>query len=164
MGTYAGASDVVTRWIGTGAPANINQVEIFIGDAETLIDREFPDLADTVDGDAGPTSEQVKLVVVAMVTRLYKNPDGIRSRTDASSDQFGGTVVYAGSNPGGLTITDDERVILRGGTATTTSPFSIDTAFCVTDIHADVCALRFGAAYCSCGADIAGSPIFEVTE
>ena len=33
----------------------------------------------------------------------------------------------------------------------------------VSSIHADTCALRFGANYCSCGADIAGFPIYEVT-
>lgn len=32
----------------------------------------------------------------------------------------------------------------------------------LSDIHADICALRFGANYCSCGADIAGFPIYEV--
>lgn len=160
MGTYAEASDVTARWIGQGAPANTTQVDIFIGDAETLIDREFPDL--DVDSETGPSADQVKLVVVAMVTRLYKNPDGIRSRSDSTSDQFGGTVTYAGSNPGTLVITDDERVILRGGTATTTSPFSVDTAWGCGDNHAEVCALRFGANYCSCGTDIAGYPIYEI--
>jgi hypothetical protein len=32
----------------------------------------------------------------------------------------------------------------------------------VSSIHADTCSLRFGANYCSCGADIAGFPIYEV--
>lgn len=28
-------------------------------------------------------------------------------------------------------------------------------------VHADTCSLNFGAAYCSCGADIAGFPLFD---
>ena len=39
--------------------------------------------------------------------------------------------------------------------------FSIDTVGCAT-VHADICALNFGASYCSCGADIAGWPLYEV--
>ena len=39
--------------------------------------------------------------------------------------------------------------------------FSIDTAPGFGTYHRDICALHFGAVYCSCGADIAGRPIFE---
>lgn len=39
--------------------------------------------------------------------------------------------------------------------------FSVDTAPSLSGLHADWCALNFGATYCSCGADIAGVPIFE---
>lgn len=37
--------------------------------------------------------------------------------------------------------------------------YSVDTLGTST-IHSDACALTFGANYCSCGADIAGEPIF----
>lgn len=39
--------------------------------------------------------------------------------------------------------------------------FSVSLAPPITAIHADWCNLHFGASYCSCGADIAGVPIFE---
>ena len=39
--------------------------------------------------------------------------------------------------------------------------FSI-SPYGVSSIHAPWCALNLGATYCSCGADIAGYPIFEV--
>lgn len=39
--------------------------------------------------------------------------------------------------------------------------FSIDTAPVQGSVHADVCSLNFGASYCSCGADIAGFPLYE---
>jgi hypothetical protein len=44
----------------------------------------------------------------------------------------------------------------------TTGAFSVDTA-CGT-FHSPVCALYFGAAYCSCMADIAGFPLYEDVE
>lgn len=39
--------------------------------------------------------------------------------------------------------------------------FSVDTAPSLSGTHAPWCNLYFGATYCSCGADIAGEPIFE---
>lgn len=39
--------------------------------------------------------------------------------------------------------------------------FAIDTAPGSGSVHRPWCALAFGGAYCSCGADIAGEPIYE---
>lgn len=39
--------------------------------------------------------------------------------------------------------------------------FSYDTATGCTVTHAEVCSLNFGAAYCSCGAVLAGAPLWE---
>lgn len=44
---------------------------------------------------------------------------------------------------------------------TSGNAFTVDSVGCRT-IHADVCSLVFGALYCSCGADIAGFPLWEV--
>lgn len=38
--------------------------------------------------------------------------------------------------------------------------FNIDTVSATT-VHSDICALNFGALYCSCAADIAGFPLYE---
>lgn len=38
--------------------------------------------------------------------------------------------------------------------------FGVDTIGCGT-IHSPICSLAFGALYCSCGADIAGFPLYE---
>ena len=40
--------------------------------------------------------------------------------------------------------------------------YMIDTLGCST-VHADVCSLYFGATYCSCGADLAGFPLWETS-
>lgn len=39
--------------------------------------------------------------------------------------------------------------------------FSVDTAIVASSVHQPWCALHFNANYCSCGADIAGEPIYE---
>jgi hypothetical protein len=40
--------------------------------------------------------------------------------------------------------------------------FSVDTVGGGFSMHADICALRFGALYCSCGADLTGgAPLWE---
>ena len=39
--------------------------------------------------------------------------------------------------------------------------FSYDTAPTTSPIHAEICSLYFGAAYCSCGAVLAGAPLWE---
>lgn len=43
----------------------------------------------------------------------------------------------------------------------TASAFSIDTVGGSSMLHADICSLNFGALYCSCGAVLAGAPLWE---
>lgn len=45
---------------------------------------------------------------------------------------------------------------------TSGNAFTVDSVGCYT-VHADICSLVFGALYCSCGADLAGFPLWEVT-
>jgi hypothetical protein len=45
-----------------------------------------------------------------------------------------------------------------------TAAFSVDTAPGCATIHSPICSLMFGALYCSCGADIAGEPLYEDVE
>lgn len=60
-------------------------------------------------------------------------------------------------------FTEGELVSLRRlCTGETAGAFAIDTALGGGSIHAEACALNFGALYCSCGADIAGFPLWEV--
>lgn len=54
---------------------------------------------------------------------------------------------------------DDLKALCSTGGAG--KAFSIDTAPGTTSVHSESCSLVFGAAYCSCGADIAGFPLFD---
>jgi hypothetical protein len=54
----------------------------------------------------------------------------------------------------------DEWWTLLGLTAPSGGAFSIDTLG-ADSMHLPWCSLNFGANYCSCGVDIAGTPVFE---
>lgn len=45
--------------------------------------------------------------------------------------------------------------------ADTGGAWAYDTAGCLLPQHAEICALHFGADYCSCGAVLAGAPLWE---
>ncbi len=73
---YATVSDVSTR-LGRpiSDPAEVAQVEAWIGDAEDLLAARFPDLAGRV-ADGSPLPTLVGAVVSNAVIRKINNPDG----------------------------------------------------------------------------------------
>lgn len=40
--------------------------------------------------------------------------------------------------------------------------FQVDTVGALTASHAEICSINFGATYCSCGAVLAGAPLYEL--
>lgn len=115
------AQEIVDSWIGPGVPADTEKVETWIGRAERLIRRRVPDIQERIDleVDLVPSStdtlDTARDVVVAVVTRVFRNPEGIRQRADTTGP-FTGSVTYGGDQPGGLALTDDELSLLVGGT------------------------------------------------
>lgn len=113
------AQDVLDAWIGDGAPTDPVKVDTWIGMAERLIRREVPDLQARIDAEAElvPPStdllDSVRDIVIAMVTRVFKNPDGKRSMQSASGP-LSESITFGGDNPGGLFLSDDERRALLG--------------------------------------------------
>lgn len=51
---------------------------------------------------------------------------------------------------------------LQSMCASSSGAFAVDTLECAGALHDVACALTFGAAYCSCGADLAGEPLWGV--
>ena len=129
---WAEASDVIDAWIGAGAPSDEDQVEIWIGKAERMIRRTVPDLQDRLDAEAeeegAPTDllDTVRDVLVAMVTRVFRNPEGVRQRS-GQEGPYGASVTYGGDIPGGLSIADDELDALRGASPVTGGAFTVQT-------------------------------------
>lgn len=131
-----------------------------------------PDAANTVeDGTVtwqriGPVPDQLaeaKLLLIGAVTRWAEAGSGAIQQQTAGP--FGMTVDTRQKSSGyrlwpseieGLqdicSSTDDES-----GKA-----FSVDTAPSLSGQHVPWCSYNLGAAYCSCGTDIAGEPIYEL--
>ena len=158
--------DVIASWIGDDVPTDTGLIQRWVDRAERLLRREFPDLQDRIDsGDEPDLEATVVDVVAAMVTRVFRNPAGHRSVSgQETTGQFSGsnTITFGGDNPGALGLLDEERDALRppdaprGGQA-----FSIGVAPAGATDHLPWCSLWFTGKWCSCGADIAGFPIFE---
>lgn len=121
--TYATAADVLARWTGTGKPSATDPViATRVGDAETLVDAEFPNIATAI--TAGTLKAGVvKLVVINMVLRVFKNPEGVRSHSETNDGTFDATTVFAGDNPGALEITTLERSWLAAAAPVTANTF-----------------------------------------
>lgn len=128
MANWTTAAEVVAAWIGDDAPADLAKVDLWVGRAERLIRARIPGIADRV--VAEPVVEpdlvdNVKDVVTSMVQRVFRNPEGVRTRQE-STGPFSGSITLGGDQPGELWLTDDEkaRLSLSGSTG---GAFTIDT-------------------------------------
>jgi len=128
------------------------QWEMWIADAEMLIETRRLDVApDLVIGEA-----KLDYVVREAVVSHVKKPDDATQVTIAVDDAS--TSKSYKSGKGRVTIIDEWWALL--GLVEMSGAFSIDTVG-VGTMHLPWCSLMFAAIYCSCGVDIAGSPIFE---
>lgn len=133
---WTSSAEVVAAWIGGDAPTDTALVGVWVEKAERLLRAKVPTLAARVEAD--PVTEpdllgNVKDVVSAMVQRVFRNPEGIRTRQE-STGPFGGSVTYGGDQPGSLWVSDAELAMIslagsnRGAftidTIPVTSPFS----------------------------------------
>lgn len=133
------ANDVIGSWIGDGAPTDTVLVGTWIGRVERMIRRSVPDLQARLDDEAALVPASTELldvtrdIVVAVVQRIFRNPEGVRTRQE-STGPLAGSVTYGGSEPGGISLTGDELASLRGSSGgqraftvdmiPSTSPFS----------------------------------------
>lgn len=106
---WATFADVVDRWVGPGAPTNQSQVEKLIEDAEQVILSEFPGIQERIDNESLPL-ERVTLVVVQIVTRFLRNPEGL-SNVQQTTGPFSQSRSFA-ERSSGLTLTDSEIKLL----------------------------------------------------
>jgi len=113
------AADVIGTWIGEDAPSDSALVDSWIARAERMVRRQVPDLQARIDGEADalpPSTETVDTardVVAAMVTRVFRNPEGKRS-SSVMTGPYSENVTYGGDQPGGLFLTADELSMLSG--------------------------------------------------
>ena len=141
--------------LGQSAPAEGSttkaQWEMWIADAVMLIESRRVALAvETID------EAKLDYVVREAVVAQVKRPDDSTQVTVAVDDGSSSRTYKSGK--GRVTILDEWWVLL--GLTEPSGAFTLDLAG-LSSAHLDWCSLAFGAAYCSCGTDIAGYPIFE---
>lgn len=128
------------------------QWQMWIDDAVMLIDARQASL-----GAVAPDQAKLDYVVREAVAAHIKRPDDATQVTIAVDDGSSSRSYKTGK--GRVTILDEWWALL--GLVETSGAFAVDMFRGVGSVHAPWCALNFGANYCSCGADIAGYPIFE---
>lgn len=115
--------DVTEAWIGQDAPTDDVLIQNWIDRAERLIRRTVKDLQDRIDAEAEEIPPRTDLldtaidVTVAMVIRVFRNPEGIRQTNQTTTTgPFSDTKMqtYGGDVPGGLGLTGDELAALQG--------------------------------------------------
>lgn len=112
-------SDVTGAWIGEGVPTDDDLIQTWIDKAEREIKYRVPDVQARIDAEAAETPartdllETAKDVVVAMVIRVFRNPEGIR-QTNVTTGPYTASKTYGGDVPGGFGVTDDELAKLQG--------------------------------------------------
>ncbi len=129
-----------------------------IEDAEALAIMSVPGLVPAA--DATPlTDPQVAAVrAILRIAILRWNDAGTGAITQQTAGIFGMTVDTRATRYGGLTDSEIDR-LRRVVAPTSTGAFNLDMSPAAT-VHAPWCDLAFGALYCSCGADIAGIPMY----
>jgi hypothetical protein len=148
--------NVIAVALGQAAPEPGSVMEqqwlLWIDDAAMLIEHRRAGLADV------PFIDQAKLdyVIRQAVVAHVKKPDDATQVTVAVDD--GSTSRSYQSGKGRVTILDEWWTLL--GLTETSGAFSVDMVSSGNS-HLPWCSLAFGATYCSCGAYIAGQPIYE---
>lgn len=131
------------------------QWSMWLEDARMLIRARLGDL-EALDQTA------LDYVVREAVTAQVRRPDDATSVEVAIDD--GRVARRYSSGPGRVHIRDEWWTLLDPS-GSSQSAFAIDTiGNGSVVVHADICALRFGAQYCSCGAVLtARFPLYEYT-
>ena len=121
MATWATFTDVTDRWVGNDVPTDSALVETLLGDAEQVILATYPGLQARIDAETIPV-ERVTMIVVAMVTRLLRNPEWVRTLQETVG-AFSQSRTFMG-NDSGLFMTESETAILSPSTRT--KAFEVD--------------------------------------
>lgn len=115
MATWTTPTDVLDAWIGEDAPFDDDRIRTWIGKAEREIRFRVPGIQARIDAESPVTDllDTAVDVVVAMVTRVFRNPEGIR-QANTTTGPYTESRTYGGDVPGGLGLTDDELSKLQG--------------------------------------------------
>lgn len=129
---------------------------MWIADAEMLIEARRL----KIDADLVIDEAKLDYVIREAVRAHVLHPDDATQVT-TSVDDASATRTYKSSR-GRVSILD-EWWLLLGLTTAGSGAFSVTPARSTTGTHSPICALYFGATYCSCGADLTNYayPLYE---
>ena len=145
--------EMIATALGVAAPTGLTeeQWKMWIADAEMLIEARRSALeVEQID------EAKLDYVVREAVVDHIKHPDDATQVTIAVDDASSSRTYRSGK--GRVTIKDEWWPLL--GLIEASGAFALDMIATGT-IHLPWCSASLGASYCSCGADIAGTPIYE---
>lgn len=129
------------------------QWQLWIDDAEMLIEDRAAEL-----GKDMPDEKKVDYVVRQAVVKHVRKPDDATQVTVSVDDGSSSRTYQSGQ---GRVVILDEWWAQLGLVKASGGAYAFDTAPGRGSRHVPWCNLLWGATYCSCGADIAGTPIYE---
>jgi hypothetical protein len=142
------------------ATIDLVKAQAMIDDAEAIAVLAAPCLAEPSDLD--PTQvAAIRAVLRGAILRW--NDAGSGAVTQQTAGPFSQTVDNRAQRRGMFWPTEIEQLQDLCQGAESTGAYAIDTVCNPNIIHADICSLRFGGEYCSCGAVLTGLfPLYEL--
>lgn len=126
--------------------------------ATVLLEDASQFILDTVPSAALASESTRRRIVCAVVRRAMPDTGGMDGMESVQQSAGPFSMTAKPVNPhGDFYLTKQEKLALGAGLQ---KAFGVQIANLPTVVHAEWCSLNFGATYCSCGADIAGVPIF----
>ena len=146
---FATVDDLKARWpdFPIGAEAH---AEVLLEDASQFI-------LDTVPTASAVSEYSRRRIVCSVVRRSMPSAEAGMESIQETSGPFSLTLKPVNPN-GDFYLTKQEKLALGSGA---TRAFGVQIAGSCEVQHRPWCNLNFGATDCSCGADIAGEPIYE---
>ena len=158
MGIFLEASDLPD---GTGSNVGLTADQM-IDDAESLALLAAPCLGDD-ELDPPLTAQQVNAVRAVLRGAIMRWGDaGSGAKQSTTTGPFSETIDTTVTRRGMFWPSEIDSLQKVCSSGEKGKAFSVDTVG-LGSVHAEACSINFGASYCSCGADIAGFPLWEVT-
>lgn len=148
---FADVDDLRARWPDMPAGADAH-AEVLLLDASQYI-------ADTCPEGLTASDATKRRVVCAIVKRSMNVPDHLEGMSQVQETTGGVSRGWTPANADGdFYLKKAERQALGCGKQ---KAFGVQIGCLPHSVHLPWCNLAFGANWCSCGADIAGEPIYE---
>jgi hypothetical protein len=115
-------------------------------------------ILDTVPAAVDSEWKTLRRIVCAVVRRAMPDASGMDGMESVQETSGPFSMTLKPLNPAGdFYLTKAEKSALSGPQRA----FGVQIAGNLSTVHLPWCNINFGATYCSCGADIAGDPIYE---